>query len=69
MAAKPTTDDNRPAIDRLNTPGPETEMLRPLSGTFTVENRLWPEPGADPVVWASLPAVAGDKLTPKKVGN
>jgi hypothetical protein len=50
MAAKPTTDDDLPAIDRLKTSGPETEMLRPLSGTFAVENRLWPEPGADPII-------------------
>jgi hypothetical protein len=50
MAAKPPTDDHPLAIDRLKTPVPETEMLRPLSGTFAVENRLWPEPGADPVI-------------------
>jgi len=43
------TAEPRLAVDRLKAAGPETELLRPLSGTFTVENRLWPEPGAEPV--------------------
>jgi len=53
-AAESTTDDDLPAIDRLKAPGPETELLRPLRGTFAVENRLWPAPGADPVISAAI---------------
>jgi hypothetical protein len=50
----PEPADTPTAIARLKAPGAETGLLRALAGTFDVHNRLWPFPGAQPVVAAAV---------------
>jgi hypothetical protein len=50
----PVNTEQRPAemsaIESLKRPTREHELLQSMTGVFSVENRIWPEPGSDPMV-------------------
>lgn len=50
MATSPEADDAPTAIARLTAPSAETALLETAAGVFDVHSRLWPAPGADPLV-------------------
>jgi hypothetical protein len=47
---EPAAPDEMSAIERLKRPTREHGLLQSMTGVFAVENRIWPEPGADPMV-------------------
>lgn len=57
LAAPPVfAQDGLPAATRLAMPGDNHMMLDPLIGTWAVEMRVFPGPGADPIVSTDLTA-------------
>lgn len=56
LPASAAQDRSQPASTRLAAPGPMHERLKPLVGTWKVEMRVFPAPGATPIVSKDLRA-------------
>jgi Protein of unknown function (DUF1579) len=44
------------AIARMMVPGPEYDLIRALEGGWSVQQRVWPGPGAEPIALAPMVA-------------
>lgn len=55
-ASPVTAQENLPAATRLAMPGENHSLLQPLIGEWDVEMRVYPRPGADPIVSKDMSA-------------